>query len=89
MLTQLRPTLPRRIRPYASSLAIREAIHTIADVNEGQIPNNGSVFHHRGRWVLNGHGRKLKPCYYVYALLNYLVAASRSRGVFALLRAML
>ena len=73
MLTQLRPTLPRRIRPYASSLAIREAIHTVIDVNEGQIPNNGSVFHHRGRGVLNKPGS----------------LPSKSRGVFALLRAML
>ena len=76
MLTQLRPTLPRRIRPYASSLAIREAIHTVVDVNEGQIPNNGSVFHHRGRGVLNKPCRKLKPRYRVYAMLNYLIAAS-------------
>ena len=75
MFTQLRPTLPRRIRPYASSLAIREAVHTIVDVNEGKMPNNGSVFHHRGRGVLNKPGRRLKPRYYVYALLNYLIAA--------------
>ena len=75
MFTQLRPTLPRRIRPYASSLAIREAVHTIVDVYEGQIPNNGSVFHHRGRGVLNKPGRWLKPRYYVYTLLNYLIVA--------------
>ena len=75
MFTQLRPTLPRRIRPYASSLAIGQSIHAVIDVNEGQMPNNGSVFHHRGRGVLNKPGRRLKPRYYVYALLNYLIAA--------------